>query len=332
MKSAEQCHKKINSRRKRLARILEIRTCGSRPVVISQPDKRGGVIVFQSELDYLSRCILDYPDIETGGQLFGYWTEDGVPVVMYAIGPGPRANHQTTFFNQDVDYLVTVGRLLKERFGLHHIGEWHSHHHLGLAKPSGHDAHTMNSTIREKGLGCFLLCIGNINGSQPTVGAFLCDGESCSQTDWEIIAQASPMRSLIDRELEQVLVHPRTSLQRQGALTGRGAVPDYAPGYWLRDKENSRILNDIIGYVKEYCGFLNPVVRALLNEQGEVVLRVVYFNEVQQEILFPVGFPRVAPIIQERTSNGMKQTPSNGSWMPEKGLPKAFYHYYRNMI
>lgn len=32
------------------------------------------VLVYQSELDYLSRCILDYPHIETGGQLFGYWT------------------------------------------------------------------------------------------------------------------------------------------------------------------------------------------------------------------------------------------------------------------
>lgn len=122
---------------------------GTRPVVINQPEMKGRVIIFQSELDYLSRCILDYPNIETGGQLFGYWTEDGVPVVMYAIGPGSKANHQTAFFNQDVDYLLTLGKLLKEHFGLHHIGEWHSHHHLGLAKPSSHDVHTMNSTIRE---------------------------------------------------------------------------------------------------------------------------------------------------------------------------------------
>ena len=41
------------------------------------------VLVYQSELDYLSRCILDYPHIETGGQLFGYWTSAGVPVGLY---------------------------------------------------------------------------------------------------------------------------------------------------------------------------------------------------------------------------------------------------------
>lgn len=29
------------------------------------------VIIYQSELDYISRCILDFKNIETGGQLFG---------------------------------------------------------------------------------------------------------------------------------------------------------------------------------------------------------------------------------------------------------------------
>ena len=48
-------------------------------------------LIYQGELDYLSRCILDRPSIETGGELFGYWTASGVPVVLYAIGPGPRA-------------------------------------------------------------------------------------------------------------------------------------------------------------------------------------------------------------------------------------------------
>ena len=66
------------------------------------------VLIYKSELEYISRCIMDYTDIETGGQLFGYWTSDGVPVVLYAIGPGPYANHQGAFFNQDVNYLETV--------------------------------------------------------------------------------------------------------------------------------------------------------------------------------------------------------------------------------
>lgn len=49
--------------------------------------------IYKSKLDFISRCILDYKNIETGGQLFGYWTADGSPVVVYAIGPGSQANH-----------------------------------------------------------------------------------------------------------------------------------------------------------------------------------------------------------------------------------------------
>lgn len=106
-------------------------------------DSASVAMIYRSELDYISRCILDSKTIETGGQLFGFWTSTGIPVVLYAIGPGPHANHQCTFFNQDVDYLVKVGKMLLQRYGLQHIGEWHSHHQLGLAhlitaKPKAH--------------------------------------------------------------------------------------------------------------------------------------------------------------------------------------------------
>ena len=92
------------------------------------------------------------------------------------------------------------------------------------------------------------------------------------------------------------------------------------------------ILNDIINYVKDNCGFPNPEVRVLLNEKGEVMLRIEYFDVVQQEILFPIGFPWVAPKIKVRRSNCMELILPNGSWSPVKGLPAAFYHYYNNLV
>lgn len=78
-------------------------------------------VIYQSEFDYISRCILDYPDIETGGQLFGFLTEYGVPVVCYAIGPGPRANHQVAFFNQDTSYLQSFYNEVSRKYGLRYI-------------------------------------------------------------------------------------------------------------------------------------------------------------------------------------------------------------------
>lgn len=278
-------------------------------------------------MDYLYRCILDYPDIETGGQLFGYWTAEGVPVVMYVIGPGPQANHQITFFNQDVNYLVAVGRCLKERYGLHHIGEWHSHHHLGLAKPSGHDSNTMNTTIREKGLGRFLLCIGNLNGSTPSVGAFLCDGMTCTQTKWATIAPDSPLRARIDSDLQDVLEHPRTVSSGFDESTGR--EPTYAPGYWLSKRGAGMILNDIITYLKGRNR--GAEVRPLLNERGEVLIHLEYGRRAES-ILFPLGFPTKAPLLRRYKDGIQIGVDSNASWnLLDSGILYSFICYYESI-
>lgn len=325
---------RFNARRRKLEKQLMNRFGGKCIVFIGpgeEPQAKGRVIAYKSELDYIGRCILDYPDIETGGQLFGYWTEFGTPVVLYAIGPGPRANHQTTFFNQDLDYLVTVGRLLKERYGLHHIGEWHSHHRLGLARPSGHDARTMNSTIREKGLRRFLLCIGNLNGNEPEVGAFICDGDGCYESGFESIAPESPLRPLIDRELAGVLVHPHTPVKREESPVARGVLPDYALGSWLYEKENRAILNEISKYVKVHCGIPGAEVRILLDDRGEVLIRVCRGDLVCQEIYFQRGFPRVAPRIRLLRNNGLKTYPDY-YWNTDDGIFNAFCRFYNTLV
>ncbi len=280
------------ARKARLAHIQETRkSLSAKPLELRTGTTQ--VVIYRSELDYLSRCILDRPDIETGGQLFGHWTDSGIPVVLYAIGPGPRANHQKTFFNQDVDYLVTVGRELKRRYGLHHIGEWHSHHQLGLAWPSVHDARTMNSTIREKDLGEFILCIGNCDASSAKVKAFLCDGIGCDQIPWDVIRAESPMRPVIDRDLAGILTHPETSAASLGGDRDGSLRPAYAPGYWMQREGSGQILNGILAFLKER----NPdkVVRPSLNERGEVRIDIIRSKDKREVITFPVGFPEKCP-------------------------------------
>lgn len=171
-------------------------------------------VIFKGEMDFISRCILDRRNIETGGQLFGYWTEDGTPVILYAIGPGPRANHQVTFFNQDVDYLVKVGNILRNRYGLHHIGEWHSHHQLGLAKPSGHDSRNMTDVIKRRNLGEFLLCIGNCDNLSSSLNAFLCDSSECRSIKWDYVMADSPLRQVIDYDLGRIICQPQVPKAR----------------------------------------------------------------------------------------------------------------------
>lgn len=328
MKASKVKQKKFNARRKHLMRMLEVRGNGNHQAVVERADNGSKVIVFRSELDYLSRCIMEYPNIETGGQLFGYWTSAGDPVVMYVIGPGPRANHQSAFFNQDVDYLVRVGKALKERYGLHHIGEWHSHHQLGLARPSGHDAHTMNSTICEKGLGRFLLCIGNIRADRASIGAFLCDGNSCCQMNWTTIAPESPIRPIVDGALSDILVHPRGDVQAREMSERIETRPAYAPGYWLSESGAGTVLNNIITYLKGRNRGAD--VKPQLNGRGEVQVRLEYGSWVE-DILFPNGFPDRAPLMMHYRNGILENTCSTSGWTYFEGdILHSFIAFYEN--
>ncbi len=261
-------------------------------------------IIYRSEFDYISRCILDYPDIETGGQLFGFWTGTGIPVVLYAIGPGRDANHQVTFFNQDVDYLKRVGQQLIDTYALQHIGEWHSHHQLGLAHPSGHDASTMINSIRDVGLRRFLLCIGNCTRSASTLNAFNFHEEDLRnyvQAAWIINEMESPFRPPVDRQLASMLEHPYTRVARHGdnyIAVNRPAhsAPAYSRDYWLRDKSNNLQLKKIVDFLISFIGG-SPSVQ--LDDSGRVTVSMPLpwsENEVF-EAYFPDAFPDEAPEI-----------------------------------
>ena len=263
------------------------------------------VQVYQSELDFVSRCILDYPNIETGGQLFGYWTAEGTPVVLFAIGPGPRANHQVTFFNQDVDYLVRVGGILIHRYGLRHIGEWHSHHQLGLARPSGHDAQTMVDSIAKEGLGRFLLCIGNCGGRTSTFNAFNFHertGYEYKQAGWEVKPMVSPFRAAIetDPELGRMLTVPRTPRPHMAPLAvasgdARLATPVYGGDYWLNDKANNRVLKQIVDYLAAVAPSEGVNVQLDAEKCVHVNVRRGYGVE---HVYFPKAFPYEAPVVE----------------------------------
>lgn len=285
-------------------------------------------IIYKSEFDYISRCILDFTNIETGGQLFGFWTAEGVPVVLYAIGPGHHANHQSVFFNQDVDYLTRVGRPIVEHFGLQHIGEWHSHHQLGLAQPSTHDAHTMQSTIEEKHLGRFLLCIGNCTNTSSTLNAFNFTEYSPKfvKAQWCIKDIDSPFREKIDNELAPFLVHPRTV---QGNMENiystesqQNLPPEYKDSYWFSIKENRQILKQIMDSLGE-CAIQQ-------DKDGYIYLFKNSENFVDT-IFFPDGFPQQAPRIKRKYSND-SISELNIPWSYNGDIYNDFINYYNQTI
>lgn len=291
------------------------------------------VLVYQSELDYLSRCILDYPHIETGGQLFGYWTSAGVPVVLYAIGPGDNANHQPTFFNQDLDYLETVGEILVHEFGLQHIGEWHSHHQLGLAHPSGHDAHTIYDNMLRHHLRWFLLCIGNCTNTTSTVNAFnfIESTPRYQESQWEVLPMESPFRRVIDRRLKRVLRHPYT---KTPVLVGmnykstviHGVKQQYPEGYWMNDKNNNRVLKQMLDFAQ--TRHEDAECKVSLDENGFIHILVKdEEGATMTDILFPMGFPERHPLI---TFEAKGLCASGLGWQAFDRLPEqSFFEYYK---
>ena len=60
----------------------------------------GGVYIYRGELDFMARTIFDSPHMETGGNLFGYWTPSGDAVIMYVLGPGRKSVCRFTSFIQ----------------------------------------------------------------------------------------------------------------------------------------------------------------------------------------------------------------------------------------
>lgn len=287
----------------------------SRPQLMDEKAPSPVAFIYRSELDYISRCVLDYPNIETGGQLFGFWTSQGAPVVLYAIGPGPNANHERAFFNQDVQYLDSIGNELVEKYALQHIGEWHSHHQLGLARPSGHDAQTMFNGLRNIPQRRLLLCICNYRSGEATVNPYTFHEEHLNYYEdarWIVKEMDSPFRKLADTALAGKLIHPRTTVAVHGEhrLYGNAAPRNANPTqiestYWVMRPGNAQVMKDMVAYVKSRWAGVEVSVQA-----GEGVMQM---KIAQGNILFrfPKNFPYESPllIIDGEQIHGIPWTP-----------------------
>ena len=306
----------------------------AQPQVLVRSERPSGTaMIYQSELDFVSRCILDCPHIETGGQLFGYWTAAGVPAVLFAIGPGPQANHQVAFFNQDVEYLTKVGSALVERYGLQHIGEWHSHHQLGLAHPSGHDAATMVNCIRRQNLGRFLLCIGNCTETTSTFNAFnftQSAGADYLHAAWDVKEGVSPFRAVLekDRDLAAAIINPKTLNPCLGELKRTQAVeiferPVYAEDYWLKDKQNNLILKRIVDKLGEES---DSCACAVQMDRAGLVHLVFAHGGCEIRVVFPRGFPQLPPILLR---DGVEWARPDVTWTSSDDISRAFENYWK---
>jgi len=325
-------HYASSKRRQLKNRILNVTPVESAVKEIRSAEEGSNrVYIFESELDFIHRCIKERPNIETGGQMYGYITANGDYVIHYALGPGPKANHQVTFFNQDLEYLKSKGHELNNVFGLNHIGEWHSHHQLGLPRPSGHDAQNMISTIRERGLGAFLLCIGTFDGRNAHLNPFHCDAESYRPAKLEVIPSKSPIRLLEGRMVSGD--NSNKGIWRVNHDEETSSKPTYADGYWLKEKSANIDLKKIHSFLSH-----QPVgrdgLRISLDGKGLVHIFSSYTvgvgNTFEEEIIFPQGFPAAAPQVK-RWYCGSIYPNNHVTWIFTGDIYDSFVNYYSKL-
>lgn len=135
-------------------------------------------------------------------------------MVQFATGPGKNVERTSAHFNQDVDYLKKCGSFLNSRYGLEHIGAWHSHHRMKLSEPSPGDVQTMRSALRGTGFSRFIITICNIDPSdEVAVSGFLFSRENLNNyklCNWTILQGASPVRESISKIDDSPFTEPES--------------------------------------------------------------------------------------------------------------------------
>ena len=173
------------------------------------------VIIHKGELAQVEQWVGQHKQIETGGDLFGLWSTDNTAVVKLVLGPGKDCRRSPVSFFQDTQYLAECGQVLTNKYGLCHIGEWHSHHSLGLAHPSRGDQETVWSNMPNYGFKRFIIFIANVDRERSSMSSttpYVTVGLACflfevketqtwqryplMQGSFEIVDDLSPYRQL----------------------------------------------------------------------------------------------------------------------------------------
>ena len=109
------------------------------------------IVIFQSELEAVAGVAVSAGAIETGGELYGLFSQARRSVISLAVPAGPAAVHDHAHFRQDIDYINRVSAYLRKKFAIQLLGNHHSHHELGIKGLSGGDIRSTHSIARKNG-------------------------------------------------------------------------------------------------------------------------------------------------------------------------------------
>lgn len=288
-------------------------------------------IAYKPDLEYVSKCILDFPNTETGGELFGSWSHSGYPIIHFITGPGPKSFRSRTFFRQDLDYITLIMRLLSKNYGLQHIGSWHSHHSLGLEVPSSHDFSTMVNAIEKHKIQRFMMILGNIKkDNSTTIKGYLLykdkDKRIKSRTvSWVVLDRVNPIaKDFMAKNSGMFFYEPHTSNAYISELSTAFleesiSLKPLAPKLesWVGSKKGQSELKSI----QKDLGKLFSVKRMMMLETGIVSIEFMYQN-TSFDAIFMNEFPFTPPVVR-RIVDGMPTILNTKDLSEEKGKFKV---------
>jgi hypothetical protein len=109
------------------------------------------ILLYESEAIRIAKYARSSPGLEIGGDLLGFYEPAGSPLVFVASGPGPAAHRDTTHFQQDPQFQIAAFNKVASKFRMFYVGDWHSHHSLGLSEPSGSDDAKLQDLAEKNG-------------------------------------------------------------------------------------------------------------------------------------------------------------------------------------
>lgn len=198
---------KIKKSKRRLRDVKRIRhryhpfVASSRETPPTTGRRGHKVFIYESEYAFICRETLRMAalGLETGGQLFGEETWEGTLLVTKVLGPGPDAQHSPAFFQQDIPFLKREADRIIRIGSLKQVGEWHSHHHLGLSVPSGRDTKSMLTAIRmHSEMSQYLLSIAVCDDRFASATPFMYNQDGYDTWEWEVIPGESPVRKVLE--------------------------------------------------------------------------------------------------------------------------------------
>ena len=162
-------------------------------------DRRFTVEIPARELKKIFSWVLKSPSEETGGDLFGLWSErqddlENKLCIYHVSGPGKLCRRTPFSFDQDARYSKRIATYLSQQHSLDHVAVWHSHQ-SALDRPSAPDEEAIWNTMRSLAINRIVLFIASSVGKRKeddgissfVINNFLFETHEKSNKCWPVL-------------------------------------------------------------------------------------------------------------------------------------------------